>query len=111
MDNTRDILRHQVLTGKRNGQPLDPKAITLRRVILDWEYGCSIDCGHYRETALGDYGCELEKCPFTEKQLEHWRVLRTESKLMQDRRRLRRAYATIKNELPWFYDEKDKKEI
>lgn len=109
MDNTRDIIRHQVLTGKRKGQPLNPKVITLLETVLDWEYGCSLDCKHYIPNALGDYGCEYEKCPFTEKQFENWRVLRAESKLMMDKRRLRRAYATIKNDMPWFPDEKEKK--
>ena len=99
MDNTRDIIRHQVLTGKRKGQPLNPKIITLLETVLDWEYGCSLDCKHYIPNSFGDYGCEFE----------NWRVLRQESKLMNDKRRLRRAYATIKNEMPWFPDEKEKK--
>ncbi|MBQ1572081.1 MAG: hypothetical protein IIZ78_13220 [Clostridiales bacterium] len=109
MDNTRDIIRHQVLTGKRKGQPLNPKIITLLETVLDWEYGCSLDCKHYIPNSFGDYGCEFEKCPFKEKEFENWRVLRQESKLMNDKRRLRRAYATIKNEMPWFPDEKEKK--
>ena len=75
-----------------------------------WEYGCKEDCKHYKPNALRDYGCEFEECPYEEKDFEGWRALRAESYLMPDKRKLRRAYSTLKKEMPWFYDEKEKKE-
>lgn len=108
MDNTREIIRHQILTGERNGKALEPKEITLRKVLLDWEYGCSLDCEHYKPDIYGGYGCEFEKCPFKEKEFKGWRALRAESYMMPDKRKLRRAYSTMKKEMPWFPDE-DKK--
>lgn len=109
MDSTRDILRNQAMTGEKNGEILDPKEITLREIVLNWEYGCSADCKHYKPDFYGDYGCEFEKCPFTEQEFKMWRELRVESKLCMDRRRLRKAYTAIKNDMPWFPDEKEKK--
>lgn len=110
MDNTRDIIRHQTLTGKFRGRQLAPQELTIRARILNWEYGCSVDCKHYTRGFFGDYGCEFAHCPFKETDFEGWRKLRAESYLMgTDKSSLRKAYKAIMALMPWFPDEEGKR--